>query len=133
MNRLLFAMLLPFRSCREEYRRRRVNAGGNVFAFSRSRWLRCPSLLLARWAGLGCLMREVGIFGIWNSSFCVVPPFYSARFPAGIGRSVDLDSPGRVPEAGLRHARHAACSTWRPGIVTCIEMAKKRKIIEQYD
>ena len=115
----------------KDYRRRRVNAGGNVFAFYRSRWLRCPSLPFARWAGLDCLLREVGMFGVWESSLCLPFPGdwwgCSARFPDGMGRSVDLDLPGRVPEAGLCHAHHAACSTWRPGIVIGIEMRKKTK------
>ena len=59
------------------------------FAFYRSRRLRRPSLILARWTGLGCLMREVGIFGVWNSSFCVAP-LPSTRHvsrPAGVGPS----------------------------------------------
>ena len=136
VTKIYLSVLLPqLRLVRRPWfaidRRRRVNAGGNVFAFYRSRWLHCPSLSFARWAGLGFLMHEVGMFGIWTSSRCL---FFSiarwgcsARFVNAMGRSVDLDLPSCVAKAGMRHARHAAWSTWPPCIVIYIDLPKNPK------
>jgi len=69
--------------------------------------LRCPFFSIARW---GC----------------------SARFVNAMGRSVDLDLPSCVAKAGMRHARHAAWSTWPPCIVIYIDLPKNPKFEQRY-
>ena len=74
-------------------RRRRVNAGGNGFAFYRSCWVHGLYLSLARRSGHGCLMYTIRILGVWPFLRRLPIPTarrgWSARVPCGMGHSVD--------------------------------------------